>query len=478
MNFLLLHTPPGFKFPSDEKKIQISQSYHPPLGLLYVGSALEDEGHKVEILDLLAEERPIEKLKNSLSNTDAVGMSVYSSAFQESLHGIIYTEAYKESAKVAKLIKEIDQTMPIILGGPHCCSVPKKSLMEISAADISVEGDGEQVIKDIIHTFEGTKKLSQVPGVYYREQGEIKAGKPIKLIMDLDSISFPARHLVDKYDYGKKNRSYIFKPKFTSILTARGCQFNCRFCSRNTLGFKTYRTRSVENIVKELQEINEKCDSVMIVDDNFLSDKKRSSQVMDRLIEIGIDLDIYIQGARVDTAERELYKKMKKAGVKQLYFGIESGNQDILQFYNKKITLDQIRSAINLSREMDFSTSGSFIFGAPFETKDHIKRTIKFACSLPLDTAIFAILTYKYRSDLWDDAVKEGKISESDGYAVLADSKRGLGNFTTQELEAFYKKAVLRFYLRPSYITDQIIRSIKNKDLDKTIGKFVSFFLS
>jgi radical SAM superfamily enzyme YgiQ (UPF0313 family) len=463
MNFLLLHVPSGFELPSDTKKTQIPRSYHPPLGLLYIGRVLEDEGHKVEILDLLAEELPIEALKKSLTTADAVGMSVYSSSYQESLRGIIYTQAYKESAKVAKLIKEIDSTIPIIIGGPHCSSVPKKSLAEIPAADISVEGDGEQVIKDIINTFEGTKKLSELPGVHYREHGEIKTGKPPKIIENIDSLPFPARHLVDKYDYGEKNRSYIFKPKFTSIIMARGCQFNCRFCSRNALGFKTYRTRSVENIVKEIQEIDEKYSSVMIVDDNFLSDKKRSSEVMDRLIELGTDVNIYIQGARVDTAERELYKKMKKANVKQLYFGIESGNQDVLYFYNKKTTLDQIRRAVNLSREMDFFTSGSFILGAPFETKEHIERTIKFACSLPLDTAIFTILTYKYGSDLWDEAVKNGKISENDGYAVLADSRKGLGNFTTEELEDFYRKAVTRFYLRPSHITRQIIRSINGK---------------
>jgi radical SAM superfamily enzyme YgiQ (UPF0313 family) len=112
---------------------------------------------------------------------------------------------------------------------------------------------------------------------------------------------------------------------------------------------------------------------------------------------------------------------------------------------------------------MDFFISGSFILGAPFETKEHIERTIKFACSLPIDRAIFTILTYKYGSDLWDEAVKSGRISESDGYAVLADSQRGLGNFTTKELEDFYRKAVKRFYLRPSYITKQIVRMVKEK---------------
>lgn len=466
MNFLLLQISPGYKFSSKTKKPQEILSYHPPLGLLYLGRVLEDEGHTVEIIDFLAEKYPVETLKQSLPAADAVGISIYSSAYKESLRGGVYTHAYKESAQVAKFIKEIDSAIPVIIGGPHCSIQPKKSLIEIPYADISVEGDGEQTIKEIVKTLEGTKKLSEIPGIHYRENNQIKKGKPAKIIEDLDAIPFPARHLIDKYDYGKTLKSYFFKPKFTSIITGRGCPFNCRFCTRNALGFKTFRKRSVENVVSEIQEINETYDSVMIVDDTFLVDEQRANKILDRLIEIGTDIDIYIQGARVDTAKRELYDKMKKAGVKHLYYGLESGNQDVLDFYNKQATIEQIRKAINLSSEMDFFTVGTFILGAPIETKKYIERTIKFACSLPLDVVIFTILTYKYGSDLWDEAVKSGKIKESDGYTVVADSQKGLGNFTREELEEFYRKAIKRFYLRPRYITRQILKLFKEEDFN------------
>lgn len=464
MKFILLHIPPGFEFSLNTKKPQKISSYHPPLGLLYLGRVLEDEGHNVDIIDFLAEKYPVETLREFLSSADAVGISVFTSACRESMQGSVITKAYKESAQVAKLIKETNPKMPVIIGGSHCSSVPKKSLIEIPAADISVEGDGEYVIMDIVKALEGTKKLSEIPGIHYRENNQIKSGKPQQIIYDLDSLPFPARHLVDKYDYGKSHGSYFFKPKFTSMISGRGCPFTCRFCTRNTFGFKTYRERSVGNIVEEIKEIDESYSSVMVVDDTFLVDNKRTWKIMDRLIDAGINLEIYIQGARVDTADRKLYKKMKKTGVKHLYFGIESGNQDVLDFYNKKTTLTQIRKAIDLSREMDFFTSGTFILGAPIETKKHIERTINFACSLPLDMVIFTILTYKYGSDLWDEVVKSGKIKESDGYTVVADSRRGLGNFTREELDEFYRKAIKRFYLRPSYITRQILRTTRKKD--------------
>jgi len=185
---------------------------------------------------------------------------------------------------------------------------------------------------------------------------------------------------------------------------------------------------------------------------------------MDRLIELGIDINIYILGARVDTAERELYKKMKKAGVKHIQYGIESGNQDVLDFYKKQTTLSQIRKAVNLASEMNFLTIATFIFGAPIETEKHIKQTIKFACSLPLDIALFQILAYQHGSDLWIEAVKQGKIKEDDEYIVHADSRRGLGNFTEEELIKFCRLAFKKFYFRPRYIIRELFKSVLRKD--------------
>ncbi|UCD12999.1 MAG: radical SAM protein [Thermoplasmatales archaeon] len=453
MKIILLYIAPGYEFWSETKKNRTKSSYHPPLGLLYIGATLEDQGHKVEIIDFHAEKHPVDSLRKSLPSADAVGISVYS-------------QAYKESAQVARKIKEIDPSLPIIVGGPHCSLHPKKSLTEVPAADISVEGEAEYVINDIFQALKGRKQLSTIPGVYYRENDNIKSGKPQLLVYDLDSLPFPARHLVDKYDYGKIKNSYFFKPKFTSMITSRGCPFRCRFCTRNTHSFKTYRKRSIENVVAEIQEIDGNYRSVIIVDDNFLADKKRVHKIMDRLIEMGTDMEVYIEGARVDTAERSLFEKMKRAGVKHLYFGIESGNQDVLDFYDKKTNLEQIRKAVHLSREMGFFTGASFIFGAPIETKHHIEQTIKFACSLPLDTAVFNLFTYKYGSDIWDEAVKNGNIKETEEYAIMADSNKGLGNFTKEELAAFYRKALVRFYLRPSYIKRQAFRSLQRKDFN------------
>ena len=165
---------------------------------------------------------------------------------------------------------------------------------------------------------------------------------------------------------------------------------------------------------------------------------------------------------------------MSKAGVKYISFGIESGNQDVLDFYNKKITLKQIRKAVHLAREMNFITQGTFILGAPFETKQYIDNTIKFACSLPLDIVIFQPLSYEMGSVLWFEAVKDKKISKNE-YQVTADSNKELGNFTAEKLNEYSKNAFRRFYLRPNYLLGQIQKALLQKDFDhfKDVWKFL-----
>jgi radical SAM superfamily enzyme YgiQ (UPF0313 family) len=449
MKFLFIR--PGNVADSKEH-LTLGPTTVPPLGLLYLGAALEKEGHTVEILDYYMENLSRDKLKNSLISSDAVGISVYSDNLQLS----------KDTSNV---IKEIDQDIPLIIGGPHCSYVQRRSLDDIKHADISVIGEGEQVIPELAKYLQGKKKSTDIHGIYFRNNGSITKGKPLQVIKDLDTISFPARHLTEKYDYGDFPFGFKLRKMVTSIITSRGCPFNCRFCTRyaNVINRWGFRQRSAENIIQEVQEIDDKYESINIVDDSFLADKKRAHKIFDGLLKMGKDIEIVIHGARVDTAEKELYRKMKNAGVKYIYFGLESGNQDVLDWYNKKITLSQIRQAINICREMNFITIGNFIFGAPIETKQHIENTINFACSLPIDIVGFGPLIYIPGSQLYNEAVESNKISTNEDI-VYADSKRGLSNFTIEELITYTIFAFQQFYLRPSYIFSQIYRSITRKD--------------
>lgn len=433
-------------------KIGLGRSNMPPLGLLYIARSIEDEGHEVEVIDFYCESNPEDILNRKLKSVDVVGLCVYN-------------RTRYETNEISKKVKEFDSKIKIIIGGPQSTFLPEKTLSEIEKADICIEGEGEFVIKDIILAFEGKKNLSDINGIYYRENNQIKKGKSAQVIIDLNSLNFPSRHLIEHYDYGMVEGINFFKPKFTTMVSSRGCPFQCTFCSRHISMIEVYRERSADNIIKELQEISERYKSVMMIDDNFLANKKRSKKIMDKLIEIGSNIEIHIEGARVDSADKELYNKMKKANVKTIQYGFESGNQDVLDYYNKRITIDQIKKASKLANRMGFFIIGTFIFGAPIETEKHIKDTLKLAKSIPLDVAIFIPLTYQYGSDMWIDAVKKGLIDNNEGFVVRADKKRGLSNFSFEELNKISQNATNKFYIRPRYVSRQIFMAFRRNDL-------------
>ena len=300
MHFLLINSQKGFDQTVTRKHVnEIPQQ--PPLGLLYIASSLESEGHTIDFLEFFGEMDPFKEIKKLLTSSDAVGISL--SSFP-----------YKPAMQIAEFIKETDPTTPVIIGGSHCNFHPRQSLIDIPDADISVAGDGENVVKEIAAALKNGSSFSNIHGIYYRKNGAIKKGKPPEPITNLDSIPYPARHHEMKYEYGKINNSYILKPKVTSMVTTRGCPFKCRFCARNDY-YNLFRQRSAENVVKEIQEINDSYNTVIITDENFLTDTKRAHKIMDSLIDIGTTVNFVIEGTRVDTANRNLYKKMKHAGV-------------------------------------------------------------------------------------------------------------------------------------------------------------------
>ncbi|MEA2054640.1 MAG: radical SAM protein [Candidatus Thermoplasmatota archaeon] len=448
MKFLFLYpTTDSFSLDDGEKSFM----YAPTLGILYLSSVLRDNGHEAKVIDIRGEENPGEAIKNEIRNTDAIGITVP-------------TFALNNSRKIVGMIRDIDSSIPIVMGGPHPTLYPHASLKEINA-DIAVVGEAENSILDVTKILEGKQGAEEGRGVYYRENDGIHVGKKAEIIDDLNSIPFPAHDLVKKYDYGSSYGFKLFKGKTTAVLASRGCPRRCSFCSRRLLYMGIYRKRNAENVVGEIEMLYERgYENVIIADDNFTSDMRKVDTIMDMIMERGIELTLLVNGARVDSADERVYSKMWDAGVRLISFGLESGNQEILDFYRKDITLDQIRRAVDISNKTGFFTIGNFIIGAPIETEKEIKNTIKFASSLPLDMAEFFILRYMPGSELWERALKGGKIGE-DEYLVESDCRKGLGNFTREELIHWKNLAYKNFYFRPLYIANELRKFISRFDI-------------
>jgi anaerobic magnesium-protoporphyrin IX monomethyl ester cyclase len=460
MKFLLLFPPSE---PSSVQRDQLFKGLFPPLGLLYLGKILENEGDTVTILDFSAEPYDEQTLISAVSSTDAVGITVLS----------VFVDQVKE---LIQTIQKHRPDLPILIGGAHCTLMKEQALKETSAS-IGVIGDGEPVILDVKNALNKTKDFFVIPGVVAQTQHGIERGPPAELIKDLDTILFPARHLVHHLTYGREFNPLFIAGDFTAIVTSRGCPYHCRFCSRGSISQQQYRTRSTENIIAELREIKAQgYRHVAIADDCFPTNKKQAIDLFDEIRKENLGLRFSITATRVDLADQELYEKMRLAGVSHLQFGLESGNQEILDYYDKHITLDDIKNAVTLSHKTGFFTIGSFILGAPFETKQQFQQTVALAKSLPLDSVSFLPLRYMVGSVLWDQAKQEGKIKENE-YLIIADKQRNLGMYTKEELIRFCSNAQRSFYFRPRFFLRLLKKSLRNDDMS-FIHSYLNYSIS
>jgi len=435
MKITFIHPASG-KLELAENNYLVTGAYLPPLGILYLAKMLELKGHSVNVIDCNAAKITKNQIKKAALTSDVIGMTVYSQPLE-----------LNNSIMLSQIVKSTNPDMPLVIGGPHSSLLPKKTLQDLKA-DVCVKGSGENVINPIINALQQKKSLASIPGICYRKGTSVKDTGPEREIHNLDTIPFPSRHLVDKYEYGYMLGKKMGMGKVTSLTSSRGCVYRCRFCNLHA-HLPHWSHRSIENICREIDEIAAQgYDTLVFVDDNFMVDTKRVAAIMDYIIKNKINLRFWIFGARADSGERKLYEKMRDAGVELINFGLESGNQKVLNYYNKNLKLEDVRKTINLSKEMGFFISSTFIIGSPVETKQTIFDTINFAKSLTIDAAIFYLYTYTYKSQIWEEAVKDDLI-KSDEYRVLPDSKRGLGNFTTDELMDLVVEANKCFYLNP-----------------------------
>jgi radical SAM superfamily enzyme YgiQ (UPF0313 family) len=448
-NILLIFPPTSVPLTGTSNSSQIATKgtnpILPPLGLLYLATPLLDAGYNVEVVDFNAVEYNMKNLKKYLQYKDVVGITVLS--------------FNREQVKtLIQDIKTLFPTLPIITGGPDLSLHPR--LFEGSS--LSVIGEAENRIVNIVDTVIKKGDFSQLSGVIFKDStGKIKKGKPYIVERNLDKIKFPARQILQN-EYGLLQNKRMGK-KIATIITSRGCPFNCRFCAHNAAVFQKYRERSVENVLDEIEEIYKKEYEILgIVDDNFTGNKRRALRIMEGIIKRKIKLRIGIEG-RVDAANEELYKVMREAGVRVIFFGIESGVQEVLDFYNKRTTIEQSRYAVELANKYGILTVGAFMIGAPIETEEHFRETIKFANNLNLDFATFWVLEYTYGSELWEEAYNKGLIKENE-FNVPAGKEKGLSKFTTKELENLCIKAFKRFYLRPMWGVRLVRKFIKIGD--------------
>jgi radical SAM superfamily enzyme YgiQ (UPF0313 family) len=226
------------------------------------------------------------------------------------------------------------------------------------------------------------------------------------LIGDLDSMPFPARDLVP---YKKYTSLLATSSVVTTMFTSRGCPYKCSFCDRPHLG-SVFRYRSAEDVVAEMEEcIRMGIGEILIYDDTFTVNRQRVMDICNLILKKRLKFRWDIR-ARVNTVDFEMLKLLKKAGCERIHYGVESGNQGILNILKKGITLEQVRKAFRMTKKVGISTLGYFMIGSPSETRETIMQTINFAIEIGADFAHFTITTPFPGTELYRDALKKGLI--------------------------------------------------------------------
>lgn len=395
----------------------------PPLGLMYLATPLIEAGFDVEFTDLNVERFTVNQFVEQVRDRDFVGLTCYSASL-ESVQELI------------PIIRKANPQAYILCGGPYCTLAEKP----VAGADLTAIGEAEEYIVEILQRLVQERSLEGIPGIIYRKNGELIRNKGIMQVKDLNLNRPASFELAQDKEYGDFVGMRL--RDITVMITSRGCPFRCAFCVN--IAKLPYRVRAVDNVVEEIQEYYDRGFKYLaIYDDNFLLDKKRAMKIMDEIIKRRIRMRIIVLG-RVDSADQVLYRKLKEAGVVMIMFGIESANQDVLDFYHKQVTVQQIREAVTMCNQMGILSYGWFILGAPMETREHFENDLRLANETHLDLAYYNVLGYPEGSKLWEDACQKGLIEENE---TIVRANEKLSNFTFEELCAIRASMTERFYL-------------------------------
>jgi len=350
----------------------------PPTGLLCVAAYAEQRGCNVSIKDFaISGESPRDF---SFKDYDIVGVTSDTTQFPISM-------------SIAKEAKKAGCT--VVMGGPHPLFVDKE-LLTNGSTDFVVHGEGELTFYDLVKTLESQGDLSKISGISFKYNGLVKKTPQRELIADLDTLPFPARHLIDMKLYNRAAYKFGYQRPMINIITSRGCPHDCLFCAVPAISGREWRSRSVDSIMAELDIVYNVYGyrAVAFCDDNFTISPERVKELCKRIIEKRYDLWWWCMSSpSMLIKNKEMLELMSKAGAKTVFIGVESGSETTLKAFNKKMDGNTAIKAVSVLKQNKIEIHASFILGGVEENANSILKTIKFARKLNSNVAQFSILT-------------------------------------------------------------------------------------
>ena len=469
---VLLINPPYFKRYSRQSRspcVTKGGTFYYPYSLSYATGALEKAGYGVRLIDAVARDLGRDEVVE-IARRYRPGLVILDTS----------TPSIYNDVEVAALVKEAVPGAHVSLVGTHPTALPEETLELSRRVDSVCMGEYDYTVVELAEAIEEGADLSKVEGLCYRNNGRIYRNPPRELIANLDELPFVSQVYKKHLDIRDYFYASLLYPQVT-ILTARGCPYNCAFC--NTPFKNSYRARSVENVLDEFEYIQRELSEVkevMIEDETFPARKKRTMEFCEGLKERGIKLS-WSCNARVNT-DYETLRAMKDAGCRLLCVGFESPTQAALNNVHKGTTREQQLEFMENTRKLGLLVNGCFILGLPGDTRESIRETIEFAKRLNPDTAQFYPLMVYPGTESYRWAKEKGYLATED-YSRWVD---GEGRHATtlsypglsgEELVKLCDSARKEFYLRRGYVFYKIRQSLSSpSEALRTLRAAKTFF--
>lgn len=425
----------------------------PALGLGYLAAYLESNGIEVKVLDIAAEGVDVKgemgkKVRYGLSESEILKRI---NEFSPKLVGITCQSTLhaKDAIGTAELVKKADKNILVVMGGAHPSSNPTE-ILKNKNVDIVVIGEGEVTLLEIAQRLESKKSLNKIIGAFVKSGNKIIKNPGRPFIKDLDTLPFPARHLLPMEIYFREmaqNTSYAIRNRPMTVITSRGCPGDCIYCAVKTVWGRMWRGRSPKNVVDEIESLirNFGANEIHFIDDSISVDKKRLEGICDEIIKRKLDIKWTTpNGIAIWLLDEKLLNKMKKAGCYRLTFGLESGNFETLNnFIGKHYDYEIAKKIIKYASKIGLWTIGTFIIGFPYEKKQSIEDTINFAIATDLDFAVFYIANPFPGTPMYEIYLKNKLLPSNNAFEVV----RGCGTkyFSHMELTKIQGEAFSRF---------------------------------
>ncbi len=488
INKVLLVQPPAF---ANRKRTDINPNV--PLGIAYIAAVLEKEGFRVRILDAFVEGWEREEYVNE--EMIRVGLSFEEiektiSDFSPDVVGVsnLFTAQRRNAHKICEVAKKVNRKTTIIMGGAHPTAAPEM-VLEDKNVDFVVLGEGENTILEVIKYLEGKIALNTLDGVAFRDNEKISILPKTRFIENLDTIPFPARHLLPMEKYsriGIAHGGFLERTPYASIVTSRGCPYKCAFCTAYKVFNRKYRYRTTDNVMAEIDMLirDYGIRELLFEDDNLTLNIKRAEEIFDRLIGRKYDLVWNTpNGVAAFTLNENILKKMKQSGCIQLNLALESGNQWVIDNLIKKpLKLEKIVPLITYARSIGLNVNTFFVVGMPGESLEQIKDTFRFARRMRFYSPHFSVLTPYPGSEVYEICKKNGYLVKDFDFDNLMITKYNIRTpqWTIEELDATLQSEIRM--LRLSYywknpgrlLKDFMPQFLKNpfSYIKKSIGLF------